>query len=99
LTTFREVGVRVNSATLELRADSTYILNVDADAMVLGGAFEYPVYNQGKYVRVDKHVTFPLTLDGPAYSVSGEVSKGVLTLTTSDPASPIQSMQLRRRSS
>lgn len=97
-TTVDGVGIRVNSGTLELRSDSTYIMNADADAMIYGGAFDYPVYDDGVYTRLDNHVTFALTLEGVPYVISGEASKGVLTLTTDDPESPIQSMQLRRRS-
>ena len=98
-TTIQGVGIRVNSGTLELRADSTYIMFADADAMIYGGTFDYPVYDDGVYTRVENHVTFALTLEGVPYVISGEAIKGVLTLTTNDPESPIQSMQLRRRSS
>lgn len=98
-TTVEGIGIRVNSGTLELRSDSTYIMNADADAMIYGGTFDYPVYSDGVYTRLENHVTFSMTLDGVPYVVSGEANKGVLVLTTDNPESPIQSMQLRRRSS
>ena len=98
-TTVKGVAVRVNSGTLELRADSTYIMTADADAMIYGGTYDYTVYDDGVYTRLDNRVTFALTLEGVPYVISGAASKGVLTLTTDDPASPIQSMQLKRRSS
>ena len=95
-TTIEGVSVTVTSGTLELSADSTYVMMASARAMLLGQVTDLPVYDEGTYVRSGNDVSFPFMLNDTEYAVTGTVSGGVMTLTIADPLSPIQSMVLRR---
>ena len=96
-TTMQDVKVTLKSGVLVLEEDNTFTLTADAVATVFGMTGDYPVYNAGTYTRVDNTVTFALTIEGTGYEATGEARGGILNLTTSDPASPVRSMTLRRR--
>lgn len=96
-TTVQDVKVTLKSGLLVLEEDGTFTLEADAVATIFGMTGDYPVYNAGEYTRVDNTVSFALTIEGFAYEATGEARGGILHLTTSDPASPVRSMTLRRR--
>lgn len=95
--TFEGVPVTVNSGTLVLNPDLTYVVAVDAEATLFGVTGDYPVSSFGTYVRTGNSVAFTLALAESTYDVTGTNVRGVMTLTIADPASPIQTMVLMKR--
>ena len=89
--------ITVNSGTLLLKDDETFVVDVDADVEVFGETLDYPVNGMGTYVREGETVTFSLPLGEAAYDVVGVHERDTMTLTIADPASPIQSMVLVKR--
>jgi len=95
--TVEGVYVTVNSGTLVLNPDLTYVVDVDAEVTLFGVKGDYPLNSVGTYVRTDNSVAFTLALGETLYEVTGSNVQGVMTLTIVDPASPIQTMVLVKR--